>query len=506
MIDRLKDILFFSEQHPMIFTGLDFWIFFLIVFAGFALLNKKVTLRNFYLMAVSWFFYYKTSGLFLLLLVFTTALSYGAAYLIYQIGDKNQRRFLLGVSVAIQLFILAYYKYSYFFIDSVNAVLGTNFQVVNHLADIANTIMEENIFSANAILLPVGISFFTFQNITYVTDVYRDKLEPVESFFDYAFYVSFFPQLVAGPIVRASEFIPQIFNKSEISKYEFGTALFMILKGLFKKIFIGDYLAVNFIDRVFASPLSYTGFENLTALFAYSLQVYVDFSGYTDIAIGLSLLMGFKLYPNFNSPYKALNVADFWRRWHISLSRFLKDYLYIPIGGNRHGSIRTNMNLMITMLLGGLWHGASWNFVIWGGLNGIGLLVYKQWKKISPYEKLKNIPVIVWKIALTFTFITFTRVFFRAPDMQTVYEFFTQLTGNFGWNVIPEFIISFRYVLIVMLIGFITHWLPETMKEKWKQQFAESGFVVQVMVSALVVFIVYQSMSADLQPFIYFQF
>jgi D-alanyl-lipoteichoic acid acyltransferase DltB (MBOAT superfamily) len=506
MIERLKDILFFSDQHPMIFTGLDFWIFFLVVFSGFALLNKKVTLRNFYLMAVSWFFYYKTSGFFLILLVLTSVSSYGAAYLIHQIDDKLQRKVLLGFSVVFQLFILAYFKYAYFFADTLNSLLGTNISVLNHIAMFANSVVNEQVFTVEKILLPVGISFFTFQTITYITDVYREKLEPVESFFDYSFYVSFFPQLVAGPIVRASEFIPQIFNKSNITKYEFGTALFMILKGLFKKIFIGDYLAVNFIDRVFNNPLSFTGFENLSALFAYSLQVYVDFSGYTDIAIGVSLLMGFKLHPNFQSPYKAQSVADFWRRWHISLSRFLKDYLYIPLGGNQHGQIRTNVNLMITMLLGGLWHGASWNFVIWGALNGAALLIYKNWKKISPYEKIKTAPVIVWKIAFTFTFITFTRVFFRAPDLQIVQDFFTQLFGNFGWEVIPKFFITFKYVWLVMILGFVTHWLPESLKNKWKDNFIESPFVIQVLISVLVIFIIYQSISSELQPFIYFQF
>jgi alginate O-acetyltransferase complex protein AlgI len=506
MIERFKNILFFSEQHPMIFTGLDFWLFFLIVFAGFALLNKKVALRNFYLMFVSWFFYYKTCGLFLVLLILSTATSYGAAILIAQIGHKQQRKVLLGFSVAFQMFLLVYFKYAYFFVDSFNALFNADLKVLNHLALFANTIIDNNVFSIDIILLPVGISFFTFQTITYITDVYREKLEPVESFFDYAFYVAFFPQLVAGPIVRASEFIPQIYNKSTITKYEFGGALFLILKGLFKKIFIGDYLAVNFIDRVFNNPLSYTGFENLTALFAYSLQVYVDFSGYTDIAIGLSLLMGFKLSPNFNSPYKAQNVADFWRRWHISLSTFLKDYLYVPLGGNQHGAIRTNLNLMITMLLGGLWHGASWNFVIWGGLNGIALLVYKQWKKVSPYEQIKTMPVVVWKIALTFTFITFTRIFFRAPDMQTVYDFFTQLTGNFGWEVIPKFIIGFKLVWVVMLIGFITHWLSYEFKERWKNRFIESHFLIQATICIVVIFIIYQSVSSELQPFIYFQF
>jgi len=408
--------------------------------------------------------------------------------------------------LSVHLLLLFYFKYAYFFIDIVNDLTGLNLAIFNPLASIGNMVMQGNYFRIDAILLPVGISFFTFQIITYVVDIYRGKLKPIDSLLDFGFYVSFFPQLVAGPIVRASEFIPQLHKRSILTQAEFGLALFMILKGLFKKIFIGDYMAVNFIDRVFSNPLSYTGIENITALFAYSLQVYVDFSGYTDIAIGLSLLMGFKLSDNFNSPYKALSVADFWRRWHISLSTFLKDYLYIPIGGNQHGRLRTNVNLMITMLLGGLWHGASWNFITWGAINGTGLLIYKSWKKISPYEKSTHWATRIWRIGFTFTFITFTRLWFRAPDTEGVAQFFHQLKTNMGWAILPDFIIGFKYTLMVMILGFITHWLSFDFKTKWRDWFINAHPVKQGIICIVVIIIIYQSISADAQPFIYFQF
>lgn len=505
-MERLKNILHFSDAYPMIFTGLDFWIFFIFVYTLFAFIHRKIAIRNFYLLAVSWFFYYKTSGLFILLLVFSSLSSFGAGYLIYHLETQIQRKFFLVLSIATQLLILAYFKYAYFIVQSFNSFFGVDFALINHFAFAVNHIVNEQVFTIEKIILPVGISFFTFQCITYITDIYREKLKPTESFIDYAFYISFFPQLVAGPIVRAADFIPQIRLPFRLSHAEFGAAIFIILKGLFKKIVIGDYMAVNFIDRVFDNPLAYTGIENITALTAYSLQVYVDFSGYTDIAIGLSLLMGFRINKNFNSPYKALNVADFWRRWHISLSQFLKDYLYIPLGGNKHGNWRTHINLMITMLLGGLWHGASWNFVIWGGINGIGLLVYKLWKKISPYEKLNSIPIVIWKIFLTFTFITFTRIFFRAPDMETVHQFFHQIRYNLGWEVFPIFISGFYKVMLIMLLGFITHWLSNDIKMKWQNKFADSTMPIQIAISALVIFIIYQSLTSSLQPFIYFQF
>jgi len=316
--------------------------------------------------------------------------------------------------------VLSYFKYAYFFTDSFNTFFHTNYEVFNHFAYWTNSYAGTH-FLVDKILLPVGISFYTFQTISYAVDVYREHVKPVKSILDFGFYVSFFPQLVAGPIVRAADFIPQLYKPYSLTKYQFGLALFWILKGLTKKVIIGDFIAVNFIDRIFDNPSMFTGFENLMALYGYSLQVYADFSGYTDIAIGVALLMGFTLPKNFNSPYKAKNVGEFWKRWHISLSSWLKDYLYIPLGGNRGGSIgtwiallfivafivllsgkiivlyaviwavlfiaflaiwikrfrawlTTNINLMITMLLGGLWHGASWQFVIWGQWDMIHLV------------------------------------------------------------------------------------------------------------------------------------
>lgn len=490
----------------MIFTGLEFWIFFLVIFPLFAILYKKSTARNAYLALVSFYFYYKTSGSFIVLLLFTILLGFYAGKYIAKSDNKKRRQLFLGISVTLLLFFLFFFKYAYLFVDTVNALIGTHWRVHNFFADWGNMLWPTGGFKPEVIILPVGISFFTFQIITYVGDIYRKQLKPIDSLSDFAFYVSFFPQLVAGPIVRASEFLPQLKNTLSITKEQFSFAVYMILKGLFKKLFIGDYMAVNFIDRVFDNPMMYTGTENLVALFAYSLQVYVDFSGYTDIAIGLSQLMGFKLSPNFNSPYKALNVGDFWRRWHISLSGFLRDYLYIPLGGNRKSELRTQFNLIITMLLGGLWHGASWNFVIWGGLNGAGLMVYKFWKKISPYEKITQWYIRSWKIFVTFCFITFTRIFFRSPDIETVKLWTNQVLNNFSISVLPEFILGFYKVWLVMVLGFLLHWLPNSFKDKLLNYFSNSPVWWQAIMSAIIILIIYQSLSSEMQPFIYFQF
>jgi alginate O-acetyltransferase complex protein AlgI len=542
----------YDESEPLIFTRFFFWGFFALVLAVFSVIHRQRALRNAWLFLASLFFYWKTSGFFVGILLFSTVTDFFIGRGIASSASSAKRNWLLAASIFINLFTLGYFKYSEFIVQNVNALLGTGFTPVNYFALWANLAWEQG-FVVDRILLPVGISFFTFQTISYSVDVYRGHVKPVRNILDFGFYVSFFPQLVAGPIVRAAEFIPQLYEDFRLTRTQFGIAVFWILNGLAKKMLIGDYIAVNFIDRVFADPLRYTGFENLMALYGYSLQVYADFSGYTDIAIGVALLMGFTLPTNFNSPYKARSVADFWKRWHMSLSTWLRDYLYIPMGGNRGGSVfswimlgvvllmlmlltgwlwlpvaflsvvalfvvlgnmfpgvhngvTTNLNLMLTMLLGGLWHGASWMFVIWGGLNGLGLVFYKYWRKVSPWEKSSRWYAHAWAVFITFTFITFTRIWFRSDSLDTVNEIFHQLGNNFGFAVIPTVLAAFRNVFLVMLAGLFIHWLPASFKERYRQWFAQLPLPVIGLVCVLVVLVIYQTVTADVVPFIYFQF
>ncbi|CAG0998316.1 Peptidoglycan O-acetyltransferase [Flavobacteriales bacterium] len=550
--ENIKNILVYNENSPMIFTRFYFWVFFTLSLLLYNVIYKQIALRNTYLFLLSLFFYYKTSGLFIAILLFSTFSDYLLGLLIFYSKKKNIKLLFVVTSVVINLFVLFFFKYAYFFTSSYNEMFETHHKIFNVFAYWANEATGSH-YAVDQILLPVGISFFTFQTISYSVDVYREKILPVKNILDFGFYVSFFPQLVAGPIVRASEFIPQLYKPYHLTKVQFGFAVYMILKGLIKKMVIGDYIAVNFIDRIFQNPSMYTGFENMMALFGYSLQVYTDFSGYTDIAIGVALLLGFELPTNFNSPYKAKNVGEFWKRWHISLSGWLKDYLYIPLGGNKKGSwasyicisviavivvmlakkwwvgvllliiailmiaialfsantrkqINTNINLMITMLLGGLWHGASWQFVIWGGLNGLGLIANKAWKKISPYEKVNHWAVNTWKILITFTFITFTRIWFRAETMETTQQILQQISGNFKASLIFTVLESYKMVFFAMLIGFVVHWLPDKLKENIKIKFASQHILVQVLAMCITVFFIFQTLSADIQPFIYFQF
>lgn len=552
MTETLKHILLFDPESPMIFTRLYFWGFFALVLLFYSFLYKQKALRNFYLFAVSYFFYYKTGGLFVFILFFVTLSDYLLGHAICRAKDPLAKKLWLALSITLSLSVLCFFKYDYFFTDTFNKIFNTHFKVVTHAAVWSNLMLGTH-FDISKILPPVGISFFTFQTLSYVMDIYRGQVKPVKSPVDYAFFVSFFPQLVSGPIVRASQFVPQLYKDYSLTSYEFGLSIYMILKGLFKKIFIGDFIAVNLIDRVFANPVSYSGFENLMGLYGYSLQVYCDFSGYTDIAIGLALLMGFKLPQNFNSPYKAKNVGDFWKRWHMSLSSWLKDYLYIPMGGNRGGSfftyisltailvflvllsgkiwiglvflqiflvvvllirffpglklaVTTNLNLMLTMLIGGLWHGASWNFVIWGGLNGIGLMIYKLWRKVSPYENSGHWLATFWKIFITFNFITLTRIWFRGESTQGTFDLLSQVGSHFGWEQIPSMMTAYWKVFIVMILGYLLHWLPYATKDRLLNWFVSVPVYAKILISALVVFIIYQSVSAELQPFIYFQF
>ncbi len=552
LLQKLQNFFSFSPDSTIFFTEVSFWIFFTVVYGIFTIVYKNYSLRTLFLFLVSIFFYFKTSGMFFLLMLFSITNDFFVAKAIHKSENATKRKLLIIYSVVLNLGLLSFFKYAYFFTDSYNLIFHTDNQVFNYFSHWSNTAFGTH-FDINKIIMPVGISFYTFQILSYTVDVYRKKLTPLNSFFDFAFYASFFPQVLSGPIVKARDFIPQINKPFTLNQYQFGLALFMILNGLIKKLVVGDYIADNFINRVYGNPLLFSGVENLLAVIAYSMQVYLDFSGYTDIAIGIAMLMGFKLKMNFNSPYKAINTSDFWKRWHISLSSWLQEYLYIPLGGNRKGSIasyliigmlsvfiallldatwilwiigsialvlaglsyflpdlkkyiNTNINLMITMLLGGLWHGATLNFIIWGGLNGLGLVISKFWRKISPYEKLKSLPVHWWKVLNTFAFITLTRIFFRAEDMNQANEVIGKIWGDIHWSILPDILVNFKEVFLLLALAFVVHWLPENTKWQYKKLFIKSPAWAKVMVILVTMILIYQTMDSEMTPFIYFSF
>jgi D-alanyl-lipoteichoic acid acyltransferase DltB (MBOAT superfamily) len=511
-MEFLKEILLYSEEKPMLFTRLYFWVFFTLLLAFYSILYKKRALRNAYLFVVSLFFYYQSGGYFFTLLIFSTIADYTLGRLIYSSEKQTHKKIFLTLSILINLGVLSYFKYAYFFTDIINRLFNANYEVVNLLAKWSNNIANTH-FDISTIILPVGISFYTFQTISYTVDIYRKKVKPVTNIIDFGFYVSFFPQLVAGPIVRAAEFVPQLYERFRLTRQEFSHALFLIINGLLKKMLISDYISINYVDRVFDAPLSYSGFENIMAVYGYSLQIYCDFSGYTDIAIGVALLLGFRLPLNFNSPYKAMSVTDFWRRWHISLSSWLRDYLYISLGGNRKGELRRNVNLMITMLLGGLWHGAHLRFIIWGGIHGLALILHKQWLNLLRFFNPRYHPVrsqnrFTRFVSVFFTFhvVTAAWIFFRAQNMTKASQMINRILSPIDTSLIPNMILSYKEVFGIILLGFILHWLPDNLKEKYRGWFIRSPLAVKIITILLVVFIIYQVKSAAIQPFIYFKF
>lgn len=555
-MERLFNIFSFEvgDGSSLVFTKLDFWIFFLVVMVFFSFMHQRKLVRSIFLTAVSVFFFYKTSGLYVLLLGISITANYFLGRKIFHTESERTRKWIIAITATFNILILGYFKYAYFFTDSFNDLFHTNFELVNHFAQFGNGFFGEGTF-VEKILLPVGVSFFTFQNISYVVDIYRKEIEPVKNFFHYSFFVTFFPQLVMGPIVRARDFIPQVTQPYHLDKAQFSQGVLQIMRGLVKKIVIADFILVHFIDKIVFTPEAYPGFVSVLAMWAYSLHIYADFSGYTDVSIGLSRLMGFDLKPNFNSPYKATSVADFWRRWHISLGSWLKDYLYIPLGGNRTGGIGSyiaitlififlifitqwyellylyggltvvyligaatikdfkryvhrDLNLIITMVVGGLWHGPSENFVIWGAMNGAALIIYNYWKRISFYEKSTWWVTHFWKIFITFNFITFTRIWFKLEEDGMPLLMLDHIWNHFDftWRVFVTVLSTYQAVFWVMLVGFIIHWLPENVKLFWENRFATMPMVLQAVTVAVIVFLMYQALGAEQPPFVYLQF
>ena len=486
---RLFDVFKYDPQAPMIFnSGIFLWLF-----AGFILvyllLQKKTTARLLFVTLFSYYFYYKSSGMYFFLLAVVTVSDFFIARLMAHTVVHWRRKVLVALSLTINLGLLAYFKYTNFLGEVVASLMGGTFTALD-------------------IFLPVGISFFTFQSLSYTIDVYRGQIRPLANLLDYAFYVSFFPQLVAGPIVRARDFIPQIRRPLFVSQEMFGRGVFLIVGGLLKKAVISDYISVNFVERVFANPTLYSGVENLMGIYGYALQIYCDFSGYSDMAIGLALLLGFRFPANFDSPYKSASVTEFWRRWHISLSSWLKDYLYISLGGNRKGRVRQYVNLIITMFLGGLWHGASWNFVLWGMLHGVALTLHKAWmffvgrpKKWRPSGIRRFLGVVV-----TFHFVCLCWVFFRQADFSSAMAMLGQVFTTFRPQVLPQLLEGYPEVFGLMVLGYILHFLPSAWEGVACRAVTRLPLVGKALLVVASIWLVIQVKGADVQPFIYFQF
>lgn len=470
----------------MLFPTVEFGIFFLIVFFASWLAYSKPLLRKYILLVASYFFYGYWDWRFAILLFFCCYSSYWFGRWMAGTEDAKLRKRLIIISTVINLGILGFFKYYGFFITNFNEMLsafGFGFQI-----------------SALEVILPVGISFFTFQAMSYVIDVYRKDIPAADSAVDVLLYVAFFPQLVAGPIVRASEFLPQLYKHVEKDQIKVAQAATLILGGLFKKVVIANYLAIQIVDPVFQDPSQYSSFDTLFAVYAYAVQIYCDFSAYSDIAIGVAYLFGYEFTINFNHPYRSLSIQEFWRRWHISLSTWLRDYLYIPLGGNRKGRLMTYRNLALTMLLGGLWHGAAWNFVFWGALHGGGLAV----ERYIAEKRGKREKTMIGKVVsflFVFHFVCLTWVFFRASSFASAMEYLSSIAKfDFSGSILTPLGVT------IILYGIASNFTPKNWGLYIREKFANLHPVVQAGAFGVVLVLIGAFGPEGVAPFIYFQF
>jgi len=444
--------------------------------------------RHCLLLVASCIFYGAWNVRYLGLILYSTVLDYALGSAIHHAVDPRRRKILLGVSVVGNLGLLAVFKYYGFFAENLYALL--------------QTIGLHPSLPALRLLLPVGISFYTFQSMSYTIDIYRRELEPCRTFVEFALFVTFFPQLVAGPIVRARQFLPQLDGATRATAHQAGTGIYLVLKGLIKKVLIADILAVYLVDPVFAEPARYGALAILAAIYGFKFQIYNDFSAYSDIAIGTGRLLGYEFPINFRSPYKAHSIAEYWRRWHITMSTWFRDYLYFPLGGSRHGLARTAVNILITFGLIGLWHGAAWTFVLWGLYNGALLCLYLFMVALATRRGRSLVPSPTRHLLGVLSIFHLTMLgglVFRAADLETVRTMVSR-----GAGLAQGAAIDARLVLLIG-VALLLHFAPETWKLGAEERFAAMPPVLQGAAVALVLALLVL-VSGQAQPYYYFQF
>jgi D-alanyl-lipoteichoic acid acyltransferase DltB (MBOAT superfamily) len=468
----------------MLFPTISFAVFFAVVFPITWLLNDHNTWKKWFLVAASYYFYAFWKVEFTLLLLASSVGNFYAALVLGQLPDGRLRRGIFWLAVIVNLGVLGVFKYYNFFaaalIDAF-ASLGIN----------ANISFIE-------IALPIAISFLTFHALSYVIDVYDRTLKPTTSLVDILLYISFFPHLIAGPIVRASKFLAQTTQRSRAADVQIAPSVFLILGGLFKKVIIANYLSADFVDGIFRAPAGFSSLDLLLGMYAYALQIYCDFSAYTDIAIGVANLLGYQFPQNFNQPYRALSVQEFWRRWHITLSTWLRDYLYIRLGGNRGSRLATYRNILITMGLGGLWHGASWNFIVWGLMHGTALVIERAFGLTGP-PRSRIVAALMWLV--TFHLVCVAWVFFRASSFETSLVYLGTLLSGTGWSTTMT-----PLVAVVLVLGALTQIIPAGWFAALQARYAAGSLALKVALPFAAIFLIAVAAPGGIPPFIYFQF
>lgn len=488
MGEWIRSLFTYDPSSPLMIGSMPFAVLFIIFLSIFVVLRSKSrTAMMLYVIAFSLFFAYKTNGWVAMLLPATAIVNYRLTEVMRSASTRKKQKMWLTLVVVIDLLLLGYFKYYLF--------------VVN---DIVNVLFSTN-FSPSAVALPVGISFYTFQAISYAVDVYRGRFTMHPTRLEYYFYLTFFPLLMAGPITRAKNLLPRLRRNHQASSRMVWTGLMLIMLGLIKKNLFSDYIA-QFNGWVFDEPTAFSGFENMMAMMGYPIQLYLDFSGYSDMSIGVAAMMGFWLPDNFWFPYRSLNLTDFWRRWHISLSTWFRDYVYIPLGGNRCSTARTYLNNFLTMMVAGLWHGASWMFIIWGALHGVGLCIHKFFAR-----QLKiTIPRTWWGNALswllTYVFVSLAFTLFRAPDLSALGTMWYQVFSDFDWAYLSPFWSVRRAWCIMVLLVCLSYLLPERAYQRMQLYFIKLPWIAKLLLFIVCLQLVIEFSQQSVQPFLYFQF
>ena len=489
IIDNILSYLAFDPARPLLFNTALFFVLFTIFFAIYRTLLNRLTLRLVFTILFSLYFYYKSSGMCVIILMCVSIFDFVLGQLLYNIKDNTAKRAIVGINVAVNLSMLTYFKYFNMLCETFAGIMNINFEPFD-------------------IILPAGISFFSFRSMSYIIDIYRGTIKPCSNLLHYVFFLTFFPPILAGPVVRAKTLLPQIARNHKPTQIQISTAMFLIICGLIKKVVIADYISNGFVGRVFDDPTLYTGLENLIAAYGFTLQLYCDFSGYSDMAIGIALLLGYKFDANFNAPLVSQSPTEFWHRWHISLSTWLRDYLYIPLGGSRKGRFRAHLNLMITMTLGGLWHGASWMYIIWGAWNGLLLVAHKIWCQILNIPKNDKPGIIrhIVNVFFTFTFMTFGFIFFRSESMENVGAMLSQIFTAFHPEVASQLLSGYTSIMIIMAVALVLHFTPQRISNAIIYRYAGLSTFSKAVILSIIIFIVIQVSSSDIVPFIYLQY
>ncbi len=488
-IEKLQHLLLYDPAQPLLFnTGL-----FLVLFVAFLCLYRALRMfprfKKVFVILFSLYFYYKSSAECCFILLGVCVSDYLLGLWMGRAQASWVRRLIVAINVCANVGMLVYFKYTNMILQSLSGLWGGKFDVLD-------------------IILPAGISFFTFRSISYIVDIYRRQMEPARNFLDYTFFLTFFPPLLAGPVVRAKDMLPQIARDPHATPEMVGEGLFLIMSGLIKKVIIADYISGNFVDRIFDNPSLYSGFENLMGCLGFTLQLYCDFSGYSDMAIGIALLLGYRFKPNFDAPFKSQNPTEFWRRWHISLSTWLRDYIYIPLGGNRKGKWRQRVNLVTTMLIGGLWHGASWMYILWGAYHGVLLVLHKAISRLWHLpEALRGSRLVrAGNIAITFTLVVIGFAFFRAGGPETLRDMAVQIFHDFRPGIAAQFAEAYLLIVLAVGAGYVMHFTPRGWSEGVARVYTEMPLVLQAILLSAVLFLVIQTRQSDLVPFIYLQY